>query len=282
MKKLVKLLALALCAIMAFSMLAACGSGEKADDTAADTAEAVSVKDLDAVKAAGKLVVGMTDYAPMNFKDENGEWTGFDTEFAEAFAQILGVDVEFVEIDWDNKWFELKSGNVDCIWNGMTITDEGKTNADISVPYAKNNQVLITANENVDKVEAEYDENDELTAVTIDGKVAVESGSAGQTAAEDFELEVVECQLQTDALLEVKSGKSVGCVIDATMAGAMLKEDSDYADLTVALTLTDEEYGVAFRQGSDLTSEFNKAFDAFIADGTLKALSEKYNVELTK
>ena len=62
----------------------------------------------------------------------------------------------------------------------------------------------------------------------------------------------------------------------------MLKEDSDYADLTVALTLTDEEYGVAFRQGSDLTSEFNKAFDAFIADGTLKALSEKYNVELTK
>ena len=99
MKKLVKLLALALCAIMAFSMLAACGSGEKADDTAADTAEAVSVKDLDAVKAAGKLVVGMTDYAPMNYKDENGEWTGFDTEFAQAFGKLLGVDIVLSELD---------------------------------------------------------------------------------------------------------------------------------------------------------------------------------------
>ena len=277
MKKLVKLLALALCAVMVFSMLAACGSEQKADDTsantAADTGEAVSVKDLDAVKAAGKLVVGMTDYAPMNFKDENGEWTGFDTEFALAFAEILGVDVEFVEIDWDNKWFELKSGNVDCIWNGMTITDEGKTNADISAPYAKNNQVLVTTKEAADGIEAAED---------FTGKVAVESGSAGAVAAEDAGFEIVECQLQTDALLEVKSGKSEGCVIDATMASAMIKEGTDYADLAVALTLTDEEYGVAFRQGSDLTEEFNKAFDKFIEDGTLGALSEKYNVELTK
>ena len=273
MKKLVKLLALALCAIMVFSMLAACGSEQKADDTSADTAEAVSVKDIDAVKAKDKLVVGMTDYAPMNFKDENDEWTGFDTEFAVAFAKLLGVEVEFVEIDWDNKWFELKSGNVDCIWNGMTITDEGQKNADISVAYAKNNQVLVTTKDAAEAIEKAED---------FTGKVAVESGSAGAAAAEDAGFGIVECQLQTDALLEVKSGKSDGCVIDATMAGAMLKEDSDYADLTVALTLTDEEYGVAFRQGSDLTAEFNKAFDAFIADGTLKALSEKYNVELTK
>ena len=276
MKKLVKLLALALCAIVVVSMFAACGADKKADDTAADTAAdtaEASLKDIDAVKAAGKIVVGITDYAPMNYKDENDEWTGFDTEFAEAFGKILGVDVEFVEIDWDNKWFELESGNVDCIWNGMTITDEGKLNADISVAYAKNNQVLVTTKE----AAAELEEAADFT-----GKVAVESGSAGAGAAEDAGFETVECQLQTDALLEVKSGKADGCVIDATMAGAMLKEDSDYADLTVALTLTDEEYGVAFRKGSDLTAEFNKALDSLIADGTLKALSEKYNVELTK
>ncbi len=283
MKKFAKIIALMICAVMVFSMFAACGTDEAAVEdsdtaaapgtTAAPDTDAAALKDLDAVKAAGKLVVGMTDYAPMNFKDENDEWTGFDTEFAQAFAEILGVDVEFVEIDWDNKWFELKSGNVDCIWNGMTITDEGKANADISAPYAKNNQVLVTTKEAADGIEAAED---------FTGKVAVESGSAGAAAAEDAGLEIVECQLQTDALLEVKSGKSEGCVIDATMASAMIKEGTDYADLAVALTLTDEEYGVAFRQGSDLTAEFNAAFEKFIEDGTLAALSEKYNVELTK
>ena len=271
MKTIVKVLALMICAFMVVSMFAACGSTADGSDDTADTADATTASELEAVKAKGKLVVGMTDYAPMNYKDENGEWTGFDTEFAQAFGKLLGVDIEFVEIDWDNKWFELESGNVDCIWNGMTITDEGKLNADISVPYAKNNQVLVMpADKAVDAVS------------DFSGKVAVESGSAGQTAAEEAELEIVEYTLQTDALLAVKSGKADGCVIDATMALAMIHDGSDYEGLTIAVTLTDEEYGVAFRKGSDLTAEFNKAFDAFLEDGTLADLSARYNIELAK
>ncbi len=279
MKKLVKLLALALCAIMVVSLFAACGSdNEKVDaetkaDSSADTETADAVKDIDAVKEAGKLVVGMTDYAAMNYKDENDEWTGFDTEFAEAFAKTLGVEVEFVEIDWDNKWFELNSGNIDCIWNGMTITDEAKLNADVSAPYAKNNQVLITTIEDAENIKAASD---------VEGKVAVEAGSAGESAANDAELDVVEYSLQTDALLAVKSAKAQACVIDATMALAMINDDSDYSGLTIAVTLTDEEYGVAFRKGSDLTAAFNEAFETFIADGTLADLSAKYNIELAK
>lgn len=274
MKTLIKILALAIVAVMVLSLFAACG-GDDAKDTgsesAVDTADDAEVKDLDAVKANGKLVVGMTDYAPMNYKDENDEWTGFDTEFAQAFAKTLDVDVEFVEIEWDNKWFELSSGNVDCIWNGMTITDEGKLNADISVPYAKNNQVLVTTAEDAENIAAVSD---------VDGKIAVESGSAGMSAAEDAELDIAEYALQTDALLAVKSGKAVGCVIDATMALAMIQDGSDYEGLSIALTLTDEEYGVAFRKGSDLTSVFNDAYKAFLGDGTLADLSIRYNIEL--
>lgn len=272
MKTIVKVIALMICAIMVLSVFAACG--DKAEDAETDGTEtAAAVKDLDAVKEKGKLIVGITDYAPMNYKDADGAWTGFDTEFAEAFGKILGVEIEFVEIDWDNKWFELESGNIDCVWNGMTITEEAQKNADVSAAYAKNNQVLVMAADAAADVK-------EIADFT--GKVAVESGSAGMTAAEDAELEIVECQLQTDALLSVKSGKTEGCVIDATMALAMIKDGSDYEGLTVALTLTDEEYGVAFRKGSDLTAEFNKAFDALIEDGTLADLSAKYNIELTK
>ncbi len=269
MKTIVKVLALIICAVMVLSMFAACGE-DKSDDAATDEA---SVKDIDAVKEKGKLVVGITDYAPMNYKAEDGSWTGFDTEFAEAFGKILGVEIEFVEIEWDNKWFELESGNIDCVWNGMTITEEAQKNADVSVAYAKNNQVLV-----MDAAAAEG-----INAVSdFNGKVAVESGSAGMAAAEEAELDIVECQLQTDALLSVKSGKTEGCVIDATMALAMIKDGSDYEGLMIALTLTDEEYGVAFRKGSDLTAEFNKAFDTLLEDGTLADLSARYNIELTK
>jgi len=261
MKKIVKVLAVALCAVMALSLLAACGEKEAADESETGAEE------------KGKLIVGITDYAPMNYLDENGAWTGFDTEFAEAFGKIINADVEFVEIDWDNKWFALESGDIDCVWNGMTITEEGKLNADISEPYAKNNQVLVTA---VDKAE-EFSDAEKVT-----GQVAVEAGSAGATAAEDAEFEVAEYPVQTDALLAVKSGKAAACVIDATMASAMIGEGTDYADLTVALTLTDEEYGVAFKKGSDLTAKFNDALKTLTEDGTLPALSEKYNVELAK
>ena len=222
----------------------------------------------------GKMVIGMTIYEPMNFEDENGELTGFDTEFAKAVCEKLGVEAEFVEIDWDNKFPELSSRSIDCIWNGMTITDEVRLNADVSKAYVKNAQVVVM---NKDKV-ADYQSLESLA----DLKFAAEAGSAGETAIIDAGLEenLVSTAAQTDALLEVKSGSADACVIDITMANAMTGEGTSYADLAIAMELTTEEYGIAFRKGSDLTAEVDALIDELKADGTLDALAEKYELTL--
>ena len=131
MKK--KCLTILLCAGLTVSTLAGCGSDASADkaaqttdkaatEAAADTGNAGS--DMQYVKDKGTLVVGITDFEPMDYKDENGNWIGFDADMASAFAAELGVDVEFVEIDWDNKLLELDGKSIDCVWNGMTLTSE--------------------------------------------------------------------------------------------------------------------------------------------------------------
>ncbi len=184
------------------------------NDTVNNTDEA-TIKDIDYIKANGKLVIGITDYAPMNYKDENGEWTGFDTEFAIAVCEKLGVTAEFVEIDWDNKFVALESKAIDCIWNGMTISEEVLKNTSCSKAYVKNAQVVVMAEDKV----AEY-----ATAESMkDLNFAAEAGSAGATAANDNGFaNLVEVPAQTDALLEVQSGSCDACIIDITMANAML------------------------------------------------------------
>lgn len=107
------------------------------------TENEVTLNEYDDIVKKGKLVVGVTDYEPIDYKDENGEWTGFDADFARAVAEKMGVEVEFVEINWDNKFVELSSGTIDCIWNGMTVSDSVKTNCDISKAYAGNSQVVV-------------------------------------------------------------------------------------------------------------------------------------------
>ena len=180
----------------------------------AEAAEA-TLKDLDAIKAAGKMIIGITDYAPMNYKDDKGEWTGFDTEFAQAVCAKLGVEAEFVEIEWDSKFIALESKVIDCIWNGMTISDEVLKNTNCSVAYVKNAQVVVMDKSKIDQYKTAEDMKD-LT-------FAVEAGSAGASAAEENGYEnVVEATAQTDALLEVQSGSCDACIIDLTMANAMV------------------------------------------------------------
>ncbi len=99
--------------------------------------------DLDYIKAKGEMVIGITLFAPMNYYDDNKKLIGFETEFAEAVCEKLGVKAKFVEINWDSKEMELNSKNIDCIWNGMTITEERLENMSISVPYMQNKQVMV-------------------------------------------------------------------------------------------------------------------------------------------
>ncbi len=184
------------------------------DSEAKDEGEA-TVKDLDYIKANGKMIIGITDYAPMNFKDDKGDWTGFDTEFAQAVCEKLGVEAEFVEIDWDNKFIALESKAIDCIWNGMTISEEVLKNTSCSVAYVKNAQVVVMADDKI----ADYKDAESMAELSF----AVESGSAGYQAAVDSGFEnVIEVGTQTDALLEVQSGSCDACIIDLTMANAMV------------------------------------------------------------
>jgi polar amino acid transport system substrate-binding protein len=249
---------------LAVLMLATCfvGCGSKAGS------------DLAAIKKAGKIVVGITDYAPMDYPDENGEWTGFDAEFARLFAKELGVEIEFFVIsDWGKKFVELSDKNIDAVWNGMTITEEALTNSSVSNPYVLNKQVLVMK---ADKV-ANYKDAASLKDLTI----AVENGSAGETAANDAApKKVIPVQDQAAALLEVKAGTSDACVIDITMANAMTGEGTNYADLAYQLSLSEELYGVSFRKESDLTAAFNDFMAKLKADGTLEALAAKYNLTL--
>ena len=252
--------------ILAVLMIASCftGCGKKA------------ASDLDTIKKAGKIVVGITDYAPMDYKDENGEWTGFDAEFARLFAKELGVDIEFFVIsDWGKKFIELQDGNIDAVWNGMTITEEAKTNSSVSNPYVLNAQVLVMK---ADKV-ANYKD----AASLKDLKVAVENGSAGEDAATEAGIKnIVKLQDQAAALLEVKSGTSDACIIDITMARAMTGEGSNYSDLAAGISLTEEEYGVSFRKDSDLTAKFNEFMKKLIENGELEKLAKEYNLTLAE
>ncbi|MBQ2896858.1 MAG: transporter substrate-binding domain-containing protein [Clostridia bacterium] len=249
MKMLKKLGVLAL-ALMMVICLVSCG--EKADD---------------------KLVIGYTIYEPMNYM-EDGKLTGFDTEFAEAVCGKLGVTPEFVEINWDTKFVTLDANQIDCIWNGMTISDEVKANCDVSKAYVKNAQVVVMAE---DKIE-NYKDVESLKGL----KFAAEAGSAGEAAIKDNGLDANYSPVaaQTDALLAVIGGQADACVIDITMAKSMTADGTSYDKLTYSLELTSEEYGIGFRKGSDLTEKVNAIIDELKADGTLDTLAEKYELNL--
>ncbi len=220
------------------------------------------------------LKIGMTEYAPMNFKDDEGNWTGFDTEFAQKAAKELGYDdVEFIIINWDNKINELESGAIDCIWNGMTITDEIEARADVTKPYAKNAQVVVVSKALKDTYTAET-----LKTLTI----AVENGGAAADMLDEMEIKYTPVTTQIDALNEVKAGASQACLIDLTMANNMLVEGGGYANLAVAEKLAEEEYGIAFKKDSELTDKMNDVIAKFKKDGTLEALGKKYDVAIAE
>ena len=170
------------------------------------------------IQAAGKLVVGITDYKPMDYKDDDGKWIGFDAEYAEAVCKKLGVAVEFKEIEWDNKLISLAAGEIDCIWNGMTITEAIEAAADCTAPYMFNSQVAVVLKDNAGK----YTDIASLAGATI----AAEGGSAGETAiTSNASLKdgFKSVTAQTDALLEVLSGASDAAIVDLTLAKALIK-----------------------------------------------------------
>ena len=286
MRKWKKAVSLLLTGAMALSFAACGGSASSASGAsgAAGSSEASSAasgeaaassapaeSDLAYVQGKGTLVVGMTDFAPMDYRDDSGEWIGFDADMAKAFAEYLGVKVEFLEINWDNKLMELDAKGVDAIWNGMTITDEVTSGASVSEPYCNNGQVVVLP---VGKA-ADYQDVESLSGLNF----AVENGSAGAEQLDALGIAYVAKTTQADALMEVASGASDACVIDLLMAGAMIGEGTSYPDLTYTVQLNSEEYGVGFRKGSDLVDAFNTFWQEAYDDGTVMEVAAAYGVQ---
>ena len=273
-----KLIALLLAAVMVIACFALAACGNKTDDTAttdaANTSDAPAAEsDLAYIQSKGKLVVGITDFAPMDFKEEGSEeWVGFDADLAKAFANSLGVEVEFTEIDWDNKILELDGKSIDCVWNGMTITDEVKSAMSVSDPYCKNAQVIVVP---ADKA-ADY----QTAEACKDLQFAVEAGSAGQEVAEENGFSVTEVKDQATALQEVAAGTSDAAIIDLLMAGAMIGEGTGFSGLTYTAALNEEEYGVGFRKGSDLVTYFNTFYASEVQSGNVDKVAEQYGISV--
>ena len=290
MKKLSKLTALVLALAMAFA-LASCGGNSAStpgsaskseapavsasgsgDKSAADASDAES--DLQYVKDKGTLVVGITDFEPMDYKDDSGEWVGFDADMARAFAESLGIQVEFVEINWDNKILELGNKSIDCVWNGMTLTDEVTSSMECSNAYMNNTQVVVVPKDKTDI--------DSIELMQQELSFAVESGSAGEAQAKQFDFQYTAVGAQADALMEVAAGTSDAAIIDTLMAGAMVGEGTGYPDLVYTVSLNEDEgeqYGVGFRKGSDLAAALNDFFSASYKDGSMTEIADTYGVQ---
>jgi polar amino acid transport system substrate-binding protein len=269
-----KIIALLLSATMMTAAFVACGGSgsEPVSDTASTEApSADSESDLAYIQQKGTLIVGITDFAPMDYKDDNGEWIGFDADLAKKVAENLGVEVEFVEIDWDNKILELQNKSIDVVWNGMTLTPEVTSSMECSKAYLNNAQVVVVAADKADSIKTSED----AAALSF----AVESGSAGEAAAEENSYNYVAVKSQADAVMEVAAGTSEACIIDLLMAGAMIGEGTSYPDLEHTIELTTEEYGIGCRKGSDLANYINEQLKALYDDGTITSIATEYGVQ---
>ena len=262
MKKMISLL-LALAMVFA---LAACSKADSGSDKAY-------------IEKNDKMIIGYTVYEPMNYTDEQGNFTGFDTELATAVCEKLGVEPEFIIINWDTKEVALEAKDIDCIWNGMTLNAEREANMACTVPYVKNAQVVV--------VKEGFAYTD--TASLAGGVVCAEIGSAGEDLIKGEEpdaglaqAEYVGKSVQTDCLMEVKAGTADAAVLDMTLANSMTGEGTNYADLKIVDYLAEENYGVAFRKGSDMRDAVNEIFAAMVKDGSLQALADKYGLELAE
>jgi len=226
------------------------------------------------IQGNGKLIIGITEYEPMNYYDADGNLTGFDTEFAEAVCAKLGITPDFTVINWDTKEIELAAKKIDCIWNGLTVTEKRKENIAFTQSYLMNEQVVVIRSADVDK----YKDAGSLVGKTV----VAEAGSAGESAIEAdlADSNYVAVAAQASALLEVKSGTAEAAVIDLTMATAMTGGGTEYSDLVIvtSIKMLPEEYAIGFRIGSNCVAVFNDVIEELTRDGTLASIAATYDL----
>lgn len=250
--------------VLLITTVAGCANKD-ADTSVLSEAES----DLQYVKDKGKLIVGITDFRPLDYKGY-GEWIGFDADMAKMFAESIGVEVQFLEIDWDNKLNYLESGEIDCVWNGMTLTDEVIKSMACTRAYLNNSQVII--------VKADKADSSRTVEDCMHYLFAVEAGSAGEKELADKNYRYKTVKTQREALVQVVNGTADAAVADSVLACATIGEATSYPDLTFTASFSSEQYGVGFRKNSDMAAVLDEYFDKWYSDGTMQALADTYGV----
>lgn len=250
------------------SILLTAGCGKDQESAGFRLAEGES--DLAYIQSKGTLVAGVTDFAPMDYRDGE-KWTGFDAELAETFAGSIGVTLEFKEIDWDDKNRLLENGEIDCIWNGMTMTRELMESISCSEPYLSNAQVVVMHGEELKQYKTVEDCRHLL--------FAVEAGSTGEDILKGKKYRYMTCATQKEALQSVLDKKADAAVIDIIMAACNTGDGQKYDELGFDISLNDEKICVGFRKDSDLVWEADAFIQAAYEDGIIKTLAEKYGIE---
>ena len=269
MKKKLLALLLLLTLIASLALTACSGGGSDEGDGGGEAA----LTDWEYIQDKGVLVVGLDDtFAPMGFRDENDEIVGLDIDLARAVGKQLGVEVEFKPIDWDAKEMELSSGNIDCIWNGMSATPERQESMSLSNKYM-NNRIVLMSTEDIEVVDG---------TELADLKIGVQVDSAALEALEadpnyaDFEANVTQYPTYDEAILDMKAGRINVIAIDE-IYGNYKNETSGDTMFTMEYDLGDDFYSIGFRKEDvETTAKVNEALQAVIASGEAEEISNKW------
>lgn len=280
MKKKISLLALLAAMTM---MMAMTGCGGTAPNSASSTSQAPETQQTEETAESGSVVdtvdkdpnvfiLGLDDsFPPMGYRNENNEIVGFDIDVAKAVCDRMGWTLELQPIDWDTKVLELNQGNIDAIWNGFTITEERKNELDFSIPYIKNEQVLVVMKD-----------SDLTDLESLAGKkVALQAGSSSVDAMDDHPefkstlAEVVEVNDYAIGFMDLEQGGADALLVDSIVADYYINmTGGDYKVLDA--TLAGEEMGIGFRKGSPLCDQVNQCLREMKADGTLGEISTRW------
>lgn len=247
--------------------LICCGCGQKKTE---NTKRNQFDSDLEYIMDKGTMVVGVTDFEPLDYL-EDSKWVGFDAELAGLFAESIGVSVEFLEIDWDKKVTLLDDGTIDCVWNGMTLSEKVKETMSYSLAYLNNAQMIVVPAKNAEKLQTVED--------CMHLLFAAEADSAGESELKDRNYRYTQADSQIKALSQAASGKVDAAVIDAIMAGALIGQGKQFEELVCTASMNSEEFAVGFRKDSDLVEKFNNFWKESYKNGIVEEMAEKYGVQ---
>ena len=267
----------ALAAVMALSMTACGSSNSAAETTAADTEAAESQAEETTAEEAkttdgGTLIVGFDqDFPPMGFVGDDGEYTGFDLELAQEVAKRLGLEYKAQPIAWDSKDMELESGNIDCIWNGFTMTGR-EDDYTWTEPYMANQQVFVVANDS--DINSQADLAGKIVEVQADSSAEAALKEAPELTATFKEL-LTTADYNT-AFMDLEQGAVDAIAMDVIVAGYQIQQrNADFKILDDSLS--EEEYGVGFKKGNtELRDKVQSTLEERAEDGTLQEVSEKW------